>query len=137
MVSIWIFPFAVIGFIISFYIFFKKSRQESLVCFTGQDCNLVVDSKYNKIFGFPNEILGMLYYLLVVGFIILGLEGVTEVANFSLSLILVFIATVAAGFSIFLIYVQALVLKHWCEYCIATAITTIAIFIIELFHLYG
>jgi len=127
-----IFLFALVGFFVSWYIDFKKRRQERMICVIGTDCDKVVHSAYNTTFGIHNETLGMLYYGSVIGGMVLIVLGIGAVGPISLLLFLRAIGAVAAFFSVLLLYVQAAVLKEWCEYCIASAIFCIAIFVLEI-----
>ncbi|MDO8470777.1 MAG: vitamin K epoxide reductase family protein [bacterium] len=130
MTAILLFTLSLFGFGVSFYIFFKKKRGEKLVCLIGEDCNKVVNSSYNSMFGFPNEILGMGYYALVAFGAMLLQSGVSMIGPFPLRLLSLATSGTAALFSLYLIYIQAFVLKEWCEYCVATALTSCAIFAI-------
>ena len=113
---------AFLGFLDSAYLLIKKLKNEKLVCFIGNDCEKVVKSKYGSLLGFPNEVLGVLFYLGVVGAILLMAQGSAVLLGFSI-LILVRSAAVLALFgSLYLLYVQAFKLKMWCEYCIASAL---------------
>lgn len=109
---------AFVGLLDSWYIFFKKQRKEKLVCFVGQDCNEVVNSKYSHIYGVPNEVLGIIFYLSVLGLVGLVTFGVTELHGVSLMAVIHLVAFFALILSIFLTAIQALVLKAWCEYCL-------------------
>lgn len=126
--SIGIFLLALIGFIVSWYIFYKKQRHEKLVCFLDQGCNRVVESKYNSLFfGIPNERIGMVYYASVMVFAILVFGG-TEIFT-GLLLTASALATLS---SLVLLFIQAFVLKQWCEYCLTSAVASIAIFVLSL-----
>jgi uncharacterized membrane protein len=99
----------------------------------GDDCDKVVHSKYSSIFfGVPNEIGGMLYYLTVVVGVVALLFGVTVIGTISLSLLLVIIGAFSAIFSMILIYIQAAVIKEWCEWCLASVGMSILIFVLEM-----
>ena len=119
---------SVFGFGVSFYIFFKKTRGEKLVCIIGEDCGKVFNSKYNMMFGFPNEMLGMVYYAFVAIDAVLLQSGVSTIGFLSLPFLSLFTSGVAALFSLYLLGIQAFILKEWCEYCIAIAVTSFAIF---------
>lgn len=121
-----------VGFFISFYILTKKKRNKKLVCVIGDDCDKVVRSKYSALFGVQNEILGMCYYTLTGIFAILFLYGVSSFGGISLSFVFLVISGIAALFSFVLICIQLFVIKEWCEYCLASALVSIAIFIFHL-----
>ena len=131
---LWVLPFAIVGLAISIYIIYSKRYSKNMVCVIGQEkkCNEVITSKYNTLFGFPNEILGIVYYGLVALLVILAALGITSIGALSVLSILIIIAIPAALFSLYLIYVQWKILEMWCEYCVTSAIASIAILILEL-----
>src|SRR3989338_6581807 len=56
---------SLIGFAVSFYIFYSKRYDKPMHCVIGQDCDAVVKSKYGKTFGVENTIPCMIYYILI------------------------------------------------------------------------
>ena len=98
----------------------------------GETCDRVVKTKYGKTFGIENTILGMLYY----GAVFLASLGQEFYTVFFTSMPLYWIKVIVSGgaalFSVYLTYVQFGILKKWCEYCIASAIISFAIFFLVL-----
>lgn len=125
-------PLALIGLCISLYILLHKLQHKKLVCIIGEDCNEVVKSKYGYMLGIPNEAMGVLYYLFMLGAMILLLSGFDQVFGISL----LFLVRIGAGFallvSVYLALIQLLKLKKWCEYCLATALTNLIIFFLVI-----
>lgn len=121
---------AVVGLLDSWYIIYKKQRKEKLVCFVGQDCNEVVNSQYSHIYGVPNEILGIIFYLSVLGLMGLVALGTTELHGVSILSAIHAAALAALLISIYLTAIQAFVLKAWCEYCLVAAFANFGIFVI-------
>jgi len=114
------------------YIRCTKRDQAPLVCPLEGSCETVVHSEYSKLFGIPLEYIGMAYYGLITLFYLLFAfipqTLPTAVLYFILSL------TVAAfAFSIYLTAVQAFVLKHWCTWCLCSAMICTAIFILVIY----
>ncbi len=102
-----------IGLAISLYLLYGQKADKKLVCLIGHDCDEVVKSAYGKTFGFENTIIGVVYY-----------GGMLIVSLFSLplpSLLLAIPAALAGIFSVYLIYVQAFVMRKWCDYCVLSA----------------
>ena len=124
-----------LGLAASFYIFIKKSKKEPLTCHIDKGCNVVVNSKYSRMFGVPNEVIGVLYYGAVVALGLLTLAG-AQLLSDPLFLLLFFGAAMGSAlFSLVLIFVQAFVLKSWCEYCLVSAGASIAIFLLAVWLL--
>ncbi len=126
--------FSVLGFSISYYIWKKIIRQKKkLVCMIGDgDCDDVVNSKYGRIFGINNTIVGMAYYSLVfvtsIAFLIYPFLN-----NFSYLLLgKILVSGGAALTGIYLASTQLFILKKWCEYCLASSALSLAIFLVVL-----
>jgi uncharacterized membrane protein len=145
MISWWIVGLAALGFINAGYIQYKKGSPKKLQCLIGDgDCNAVVTSKYNQMFGIPNEILGMLFYASVIALVLIN-NFVTQSITFvvepgqytlALGLALFIIESGALVVSIVLTVIQAVVLKEWCEYCILSAVINLIMWVITLFFIF-
>ncbi|MBI2658566.1 vitamin K epoxide reductase family protein [Candidatus Woesearchaeota archaeon] len=121
---------SLVGFAVSFYIFYTKKYGRQLHCVIGQDCDAVVKSKYGKTFGIENTIPGMLYYALVFAY---GISVFSNRNLFKGNIIYYFvvIASIASVlFAVYLTSVQAFVLKKWCEYCIVSSIASLLILLV-------
>jgi uncharacterized membrane protein len=111
---------SLLGLGVSLYLLSKKLKNEKIVCFLGQDCDTVVKSKYGKTFGIPNEVPGILFYLIVFGgVLLLNLEKET-ILGLNLVSLLRATAIFASLASLYLLWAQAFKLRMWCEYCIAS-----------------
>ena len=118
-----------VGFGVAFYIWQTVFYKKALVCPIGNACDDVVRTKYGKMFGFSNAILGMAYYLLVViGYLLQPVPRVDFVQHSLLAF-----TTVAAWFSLYLIYIQGFILKKWCFWCVISALISLMIAIIAWF----
>ena len=121
---------SIVGFLVSFYIYYTKKYNKNLYCIIGEDCDAVVRSRYGKTFGVENTLPGMMYYLVIF---IYGIALFFNQNIFKASIVyyLVVGASIASVlFSIYLIAVQAFVLKKWCEYCIVSSIASLIILIV-------
>ena len=133
MINLWVVFLGVVGFFISYYIYNKVRNGEKLVCVIGKKCDVVIGSKYNTMFGFKNEIFGMIYYSLVVILSLVFIFGTEILLGFSLSSILILMAVAGVLFSIYLTYIQFFVLKATCDYCLLSALVNVLILVVELF----
>ena len=132
MEHLFLLPLSILGFAISWWIWYKKGRKQKLVCVIGEDCDKVIRSKYAVTFGIENTILGMLYYVFVFVVSLGHIYAPAFVVLSSVFLIKIIISGAAALFSVYLVYIQLAVLKEWCEYCLASAAVTLAIFLVVL-----
>lgn len=117
-----LFTIAAIGISETMYLIRSRRHHQKPVCVLGQSCTIVLESKYNHIFGVHNDILGFLFYLFVG--IILGLI-VSETGPLATWDLLAKISIAAAAFfSVFLVLLQKFVIKAWCFWCLMSALTT-------------
>ena len=134
MFTIWVLPFSLVGLLISWFIYHKKEhKQEKLACFIGNDCDSVVKSKYSKFLGVHLEIWGMLYYSTISAFAIAIYYGLETILSLEAALLLFIISGVAAFVSVILVFIQAFIIREWCEYCLVSAAMTFIIFLVEIF----
>lgn len=98
---------------------------KEMFCLIGGKCADVISSKFGTTFGIKNEITGMVYYGLLSGYLLISLL----IPSFGNFLILVKIAAfVATIFSIYLLFVQTMVLKTLCSWCLIAIGINVLIF---------
>ena len=113
------------GIIDSLYLIWKHLKKQPLSCpINKDDCNAVVESKYGKILRVKNEYLGLLYYIFIL---ICGFLLAYHIWNSKIFLII--FSSLALVFSIYLTYVQLIILKKYCFYCLVSAIINLLIFV--------
>ena len=121
----------VAGFTLAFYIYHCKHKKQPLVCPIHGSCDVVTGSDYAKFLGIPVELLGMAYYTVVVLFhgAVIADAGMytSTIAGLALAL-----SGFAFLFSLYLIWIQAFVLKHWCTWCLCSAFLCALIFALTL-----
>lgn len=121
------------GFIISSYIYKKKKAKTKLVCPMRSNCDTVIHSDYSKILGVRVEFLGMVYYF-VTG-VSYSLLYVTVFYSREVGIVLFGFSLSAVLFSIYLVSVQAFILKHWCAWCLSSAGISMLIAIASYLHM--
>ncbi len=119
----------VLGMVDTAYLIWKNSRKQPMVCPIGDDCNVVLESKWNKTFFIRNDILGLLFYIgIIIGAILLFFDSDGIVKT-----ILIIGSGIAVLFSGFLVFVQAKILKNYCFYCLISSFITLLIFLNVVF----
>lgn len=115
------------GFINSTYLAWQHYRKKPLVCPMNHDCGVVTESKWSSILFVRNEILGLLFFifLLAGGFIFIFSTAILE----NLFFYLVLFSGLGVIFSIFLVFIQAHIIKDYCFYCLISAFLTLLIFL--------
>ena len=114
------------GFAIAAYIYHKKEALAPMVCPIGLDCHEVVHSDFSKFLGMRVEILGVIYYAFVfISNLFLFLYPVFNTPL--VSLILWGLSIVAVLFSGYLVFLQLVVIRHLCSWCLISAFLSVVI----------
>ncbi len=113
------------------YIYYTKKHGKQLVCPVGSDCNVVITSRYSKFLGVSLEYWGMFYYAVIIAAYVVLIFAPHLLSEFFLSGLIMLTAT-AFLFSLYLLFVQAFLLRQWCIWCLLSAMLSIMIFIISL-----
>jgi uncharacterized membrane protein len=121
------------GFLLALHIHRKKLSKKKLVCPMRSNCDTVIHSDYSRIMGIPVEVLGMIYYVFIgsiysVIFIFNLWSEITALVIFTITLC-------SLLFSVYLVSVQAFILKQWCAWCLLSATTSFLIFVLSYIHL--
>ncbi|MEX1063709.1 MAG: vitamin K epoxide reductase family protein, partial [Candidatus Paceibacterota bacterium] len=117
-----------IGFLDATYLAVSHYGGASLNCSFLNGCDVVTTSKYSAIFGIPVSLLGAIYYLAILVLAIAYLDSrksglLKMAARFTV------VGLVA---SVWFVLLQVLVLKAFCLYCIGSAVTSTALFVLGL-----
>jgi uncharacterized membrane protein len=116
-----LFTLSAIGISETAYLIRKRIALEKPVCPIGENCTLVLESKYNKIFFVHNDVLGFLFYIaasFITAFLVIGI-GPLALWKFILKL---FIAS-GSLMSLVFTYLQWRVIRAWCFWCLMSALT--------------
>lgn len=116
-----IFTLSAIGISEAVYLVRKRIASERPVCPIGGGCEMVLSSKYNKMFFIPNDILGLLAYItisIIAAFLVIGVEPL----SFWIIVIKILVG-IASSVSLILTYLQWRVIHAWCFWCVMSAFT--------------
>ena len=116
-----LFTLAAIGISETVYLIRKRIAAQKPVCPIGEDCAVVLTSRWSKMFVVPNDVLGLLLYIMtsfIAAFLVIGIEPVSLWG-------IVFKLSVAIGalLSLFFTYLQWRVIRAWCFWCLMSACT--------------
>lgn len=120
-----ILPLSLAGLAISAYVWSKQRSGRPIACWT-KDCDRVIRSPYSRLLGVHNSAVGCWVFLLI--FLITLLDpwpGLTSLTVVALSLIGLLV-------SLYLTYIQLFVLKGICNWCIASGVIVLAIFVLAV-----
>jgi uncharacterized membrane protein len=119
------------GFSLASYIDHCKAKKAPLVCPMRGSCDFVTTSGYSRFLGIHIERIGMAYYLCVFAFHAFVLTDPTVLFSGAV-LVALIVSGLSVLFSLYLIAIQAFVLKHWCTWCVGSAFISLAIFVLTL-----
>lgn len=117
-----LFTLAAIGISETVYLIRERLIKERPFCVLGQQCHIVLESRFNKIFfGIHNDVVGLMFYVVVsfiTAFLVIGIEPMSWWNLFAK-------IAIAGGTvtSLFLMYLQWKVIQAWCFWCLMSALT--------------
>lgn len=114
-----------VGVFISLYMYIKKSRHQKLACPRDNPCDTVLHSRFGRTFGLPNEALGIIYFFSVS--LLLYLVTISTVYTTAFLYVLFFFLVFGGLFSLYLVGLQAFVIKSWCAWCLGIAFTNLVL----------
>lgn len=116
--------FSVVGVFDTFYLSYQYIKAEAPSCpiFSKQMCGKVFLSAHNKTLGIPNAFAGLVTYMLLIIFSILFIN---HLAPFYFVIALVMVGFVA---SMYFLYLQSVVIRAFCFWCVISAVNFILLF---------
>jgi len=95
-------------------------------CSVTGGCNEVLTSSYSEVFGIPLSMIGLVFYFTVFCLAIMHVFGVGNLLRW-----VFWLAMPAFVITLGLLYLQAFVILHFCQYCLASAAFVSTIFLIS------
>jgi uncharacterized membrane protein/thiol-disulfide isomerase/thioredoxin len=130
LVTSWAVPaLVVVGLGVALYLAYVETTHVAAVCGPVGDCNLVQSSVYAKIFGIPVAILGLLNYV-AIGVAWVWQRPLNEKFHNLGALSLLVLTLVGILFSLYLTFIELLVLHAVCAWCLASAVVATLLFVI-------
>jgi uncharacterized membrane protein len=118
---------ALVGLGDAIYLTIFHYTGEKVPCSVTGGCEAVLNSAYAEIGGIPLAAFGAAAYFVAFSLAILAAFG-----NRSMWKLFGALATLMAGYSIYLIYVQKFEIREFCQYCLLSAATSVTLFLIAL-----
>ena len=112
-----------------YLVWLKMARMDGWCAGMG-DCATVNSSVYSEIFGIPIAVFGLVVYLAVLGISVLEVRKPSE--KVWLALVTFGLSLVGAVYSGWLTYVEVVILRAICPFCIASAIIISAILAVSV-----
>ncbi len=119
---------ALAGLVDSIYLTIHHLTSEPVPCSIVSGCETVLTSTYAEFAGFPLAAFGAAAYFLAFSLALLAVFG-----NRAAWRLFGLLAIAMAGFTAWLLYLQAFVIGAYCQFCLLSAITSLGLFLIALF----
>ena len=115
---------AILGIFNTAYLIRSDITQSPINClfFPEDSCAKVEKSEYSKILGIPNSYLGFIFYSLVLILAILVWGKIIPRRPLQILII------IGLLFSLYFIFLQALVIRAWCVWCWFSALDVLLLF---------
>ncbi|HEY0543820.1 MAG TPA: vitamin K epoxide reductase family protein [Pyrinomonadaceae bacterium] len=113
---------SLIGLADSIYLTVKHLKDEIVPCTILGGCEFVLNSVYSSFMGIPLAPLGAFAYFSVFSLATLAAYGYRGTRT-----LLTIVVAVMLLMTLRLVYVQAFVLHHYCEFCMLSALVTITL----------
>lgn len=111
----------------------NQKNGRPMICPVGGKCEKVVFSRFGTTLGVKNEIWGLIYYFALFFFMAV-LFGFPQF-SYQATVLILFLSASATLFSTYLFFVQILILRDYCSWCILATIINYVIFGAEVFFL--
>ena len=118
---------SLVGLADALYLTIEHITGQSVRCTIISGCSAVLSSPYAVVAGIPLAAVGAAAYFTVFSLAILTLFGYLWAAK--LMQVMVF---TMFGLSLWLIYLQAFVIREFCQYCLLSAAITTALLVVAL-----
>ena len=123
--------FALVGLSDSIYLTVHHYTATPVPCGVAFDCEMVLTSPYAEVAGFPLAAFGAVAY-----FIAFSLALLTAFGDRRMWKLFGVQVTLMAGFTGWLIYVQAALIGAFCQFCLISAATTLILFSLYLISIF-
>lgn len=126
----------VIGLLISGYLSYTKLLDIPIVCVEGEllSCSAVETSQWSSLMGIPVAYLGIAGYLLIGALLLL--EDRIEFLAYNGHIILFTIGLFGWMYSMWLVYVQAVIILAFCQWCLGHELNFTILFGVILYRLW-
>ncbi|OGY23504.1 MAG: hypothetical protein A2172_04830 [Candidatus Woykebacteria bacterium RBG_13_40_15] len=118
------------GLAVSTYLAWTYLSGSSIAC-TTHGCDAVRSSSYANLFGVPQPLFGIIFYLMLI-FLSLALQILDKFFTILLKRLIIVVSAFGFLYSVYLTLLEAFVIKAYCDWCLASAAISTLIFIIVL-----
>ena len=124
---------AILGMLVSIYMTIFKLTDNASMCLGNGGCSVVNSSVYAEVSGIPVAVIGVGGYLAIL--LILLFENRNKFFKQNASIIVFGLALVGFLFTLYLIYVELVLIHALCPFCVTSQITMTILFILSVTRL--
>jgi len=123
----------IIGLLVSIYMTIYKITSNDSMCIGSGDCKTVNASRYAEVYGIPVAVLGVAGYSAILAVLLLERKP----GFFQQNGTLLFFGLSLTGFlfTLYLIFVETVLIKAYCPFCITSQTAMTIIFILSVISL--
>ncbi|HUS12081.1 MAG TPA: vitamin K epoxide reductase family protein [Pyrinomonadaceae bacterium] len=118
---------SLIGLADSIYLTVEHLSGRSVRCTIVSGCSEVLSSQYATVRGFPLAAIGAVAYFMVFSFATLAAFGYKRLGTLLTVLVGAMFLT-----TLWLLYLQSFVIRHFCQFCLLSALVTITLTILVI-----
>ena len=118
---------SLIGLADAIYLTVEHITGQSVRCTVTSGCSEVLSSPYATIRGYPLALLGAIAY-----FTVFSLATLAAFGNRAVTWLLGVIVGLMFLTTMWLLYLQAFVIHHYCQYCLLSALVTVTLAVLAL-----
>ena len=123
----------VIGLIVSIYMTIYKVTSNDALCLGSGDCSTVNASRYAEVYGIPVATIGIAGYLAIL--MVHWYERRDKFFEKNGPMLVFGLALTGFLFTVYLIYVEAAILRAYCPFCLTSQVAMTIIFITSIIRL--
>jgi len=123
----------VIGLLVSVYMTIYKATSNDALCLGSGDCSTVNASRYSEVYGIPVASIGIAGYFAIL--LVQWFERRDKFFEKNGPLLVFGLALTGFLFTVYLIYVEAAILRAYCPFCLTSQVAMTIIFIISIVRL--
>jgi uncharacterized membrane protein len=121
---------AIIGVIDALYLSYSKIFHVELYCAGSNNCATVNSSRFAEIGGFSIAFIGLGGYIAILAILFLEGKNIQKIYKENIPLVLFGFSLIGSLYSIYLTYIEIVILKAVCPYCFISAIVMWILFIL-------
>ncbi len=123
----------IVGLLVSIYMTIYKVTSNDGMCLGSGDCSTVNASRYSEVNGIPVAAIGVIGYLAILA--VHYFEDRSSFFKKNGTLMVFGMALTGFLFTVWLIYVELVLLKAICPFCVASQVVMTLIFILAIIRL--